>query len=89
MTLPLIYTLNNSDRATQRNIINIVKNHNTNPKKVKEVIDYVKQAGGIEYTQQKMLEYKEKALKQIEDLPESEAKQSLINLVLFTTERKK
>jgi len=89
MTLPLIYALNNADKSTQRRIINIVKNHNTNNKKVREVIDYVLQSGGIEYTQQKMLEYKQKALNAIEDLPPSEAKESLINLVRFTTERKK
>ena len=46
MTLPLIYSLMQADRSTKRNIVNIIKNHNTEDKKVKEVIAFVKKSGG-------------------------------------------
>ncbi len=89
MTLPLIYLLNNSNRSEKRKIINIVKNHNTNPEKVKFVIDKVNQSGGIEYANQKMKDYHADALKILDEFPDSPSKTSLKQLVDFTIERKK
>src|SRR6185295_13447038 len=54
LTLPLIYTLNNVDRQTKRELIYIIKNHNKNTEKVSHVIDVVRKSGGIEYAQQRM-----------------------------------
>lgn len=89
MTLPLIYALNNASSANKRRIINIVKNHNQNSSKVKEVIDYVTQSGGIEYTRKKMLEYRDKAIELLHTFPQNEARNSLEDLVNFTVERAK
>ena len=73
----------------KKTLINIVKNHNENPKKVKEAVDLVIKHGGIEYTHAKMLEYKEKALELLTDIPASEAKNAILGLVEYTTNRKK
>jgi octaprenyl-diphosphate synthase len=54
MTLPLIYALNNAGYMEKRKIINIVKNHNTDPQKVGEVISFVLNSGGIQYAEKKM-----------------------------------
>ncbi len=89
MTLPLIFSLNKSTTSEKRNIINIVKNHNTDMKRVAEVIEFVKQKGGIDYAQQKMDEYQNRALKMLDDFPESAYKTSLAELVQFATRRKK
>lgn len=89
LTLPLIYVLNNSPKDVKKELINIVKNHNENPKKVKRAIELVIEYGGIIYSHQKMLEYKEKALKLITDIPDSEAKLALLGLVDYTTNRTK
>ena len=88
MTLPLIYALNNASYFDKRKIIYIVKNNNNNPKKVAEVIDFVIKSGGIQYAEQKMNEYKNKALEIISSFSDSDAKNSLIGLVKYTTERK-
>jgi octaprenyl-diphosphate synthase len=58
LTLPLIYTLNNADKSTRRRLISIIKNDNRNPVKVQEVINTVKEAGGIHYAEQKMMQYR-------------------------------
>lgn len=87
MTLPLIYALNNTDSATKRSIIRIVKNNNNDPKKVEEVIEFVNKSGGIPYATERMIEYKDSALKMLDVFPESDYKQSLIDLVNFTVER--
>lgn len=89
MTLPLIYTLNNSTPEIRKELINIVKNHNENPKKVKRAIQLVIDNGGIDYAHSKMIEYKNDALELIKDIPDSPAKQSILGLVEYTTKRTK
>ena len=87
MTLPLIYALSKSGWMEKRKIIGIIKNESSNTKKVKEVIQYVKQSGGIEYAMQNMTKFHEDALDLLRDLPESTYKRSLIDLVQFTIDR--
>lgn len=89
MTLPLIYSLNNADKATKNKIINIVKRESNNDSKVKEVIDFVKNSGGLEYAHQKMLEFQNQAITLLETLPDNECKESLKHLVYYFTNRKK
>lgn len=89
MTLPLIYTLNNCSKSEKRWIINSVKNHNKNKKRVREVIAFVKANGGLDYAVQKMLRFKEEALKLLEAYPESKYKSSLELMVNYVVDRKK
>jgi len=89
MTLPLIHVLNTAPIDVKNTLINIVKNHNENPKKVKEAVELVIKHGGIEYTHARMIEYKEKALELLADIPDSGAKQAILGLVEYTTNRKK
>lgn len=89
MTLPLIYALNNAPKADKRRIINIVKHHNEEPAKVQEVIAFVHASGGIQYASERMYEYRKKALDLLNTFPESPSRQSLHDLVIYTTEREK
>jgi octaprenyl-diphosphate synthase len=89
MTLPLIYTLSNSNKEQKRLIINIIKNHNTEPKRVQQVIDLVRAGNGIKYATEKMQFYRDKALKALDAFPESEYKTSFIDLVKFTVDRER
>jgi octaprenyl-diphosphate synthase len=89
MTLPLIYALNNSSKAIKSELINIVKNHNEDPKHVNRAIELVIAQGGIEYAHKKMMELKDEALSLLKDVPDSEAKRSIIALVEYTTQREK
>jgi octaprenyl-diphosphate synthase len=88
LTLPLIYTLNNTDKATRRKIIYIVKNNNQDKKKVEWVIEQVKAAGGIAYATEKMNAFKKEALEILHQFPESPIRQGLQDLVLYVTDRK-
>ena len=89
MTLPLIYTLNKVEKKTKNYIINIIKNHNNDDKKVIEVIDLVKQNGGLKYSEKMMLKYHEEALNLLRDISESDAKKSLVLLLDYVINRKK
>lgn len=89
MTLPLIHALAQAPKKERRKIINTVKNNNNDDKKVQEVIHFVLESGGIQYATEKMYEYRDEALSILNEFPENEARESLKNLVLYTTERKK
>jgi octaprenyl-diphosphate synthase len=87
MTLPLIYTLQNCDRATARKIKNIFKNENKNKEKISYIIDTVKKHNGIEYAKDVMIQYKNEALLLLTDIEESEAKGHFIDLINYTVDR--
>ena len=89
MTLPLIHTLNNCNDKERKWLINSVKNHNTNKKRVKEVIQFVKDNNGLAYTTKKMHDYKNKALDILTTYPDTEYKESLLNMIDYVVERKK
>lgn len=89
MTLPLIFTLNNVDTKMKNKIINVVKNHHKDDKKVAEVIEIVKQIGGLEYAQSKMKKYHKEALNILSNFPDNESRKSLEKLVDYVINRKK
>lgn len=89
MTLPLIYALNKAGYLEKRRIINIVKNESDNPKKVAEVIAFVKNSGGIEYANEAMNRYVAQAQVLLDSFPESVYRRSLHQLVQYTIERSK
>jgi len=89
MTLPLIYTLNHCSKKERKWLINSVKNHNKDKKRVKEIIAFVKQNNGIDYTVKKMKEYQQTALQILGDYPASPYKDSLITMVNYVIEREK
>ncbi len=89
MTLPLIHVLNKASEKDRKWLINSIKRHNKNQKRVQQIIQYVKDNGGIEYTKKVMHEYSDKALKVLDEFPDSEYKDSLITMVTYVMERKK
>ncbi len=89
MTLPLIYTLNNCSKKEKVWIINSIKNYNKDKNRVKELIDFVKSNGGLEYAVLKMKEYQQKALLLIKDYPDSPYNESLKMMVNYVIDRKK
>jgi len=87
MTLPLIYALSRSTWLEKRKIISIIKNESEKPRKVKEVIAYVKNSGGIEYANEVMGRFHREAVDILNEFPDSDYKRSLLQLVQFTIER--
>ncbi|HLP53665.1 MAG TPA: polyprenyl synthetase family protein [Fluviicola sp.] len=89
ITLPLIYALQNSDKATRKELMNIVKRHNEEKHYVNRAIHIVRNAGGIQYCHDRMMELTNQALDLLTDIPDSPAKRSLIGLVEYTVNREK
>lgn len=89
MTLPLIYALNAADRSTRRRIIGIVRNESEKAEKVAEVIQFVRQSGGLAYAQEAMRRFRQEALELLHGTPDNEARTALRDLLFFATERKR
>ena len=89
MTLPLIYALNQANAKDRKWLLNSVKNHNTDKTRVKEIIEYVKKVGGLDYAVKVMKEYQAKALNVLATYPNSPYKESLLLMVDYVIDRKK
>jgi octaprenyl-diphosphate synthase len=87
LTLPLIYTLNNINSALRKKIIYIIKHENKEKESVEFIIKEVEKAGGIEYTKQKMFQYRDEALAVLHQFPATEVRDGLEELVRYTTDR--
>ncbi len=88
ITLPLLYVLNNSESAERKRILSLIKHKNKNSAVVKELIQMVMEKGGLEYAEQKMNEFKEKAINGLKEFEDCEARRSLIELMEYITTRK-
>ena len=89
MTLPLIHALNHCSKTERDWLINSIKNHNKNPKRVKDVIAFVKTQGGLDYAVTKMKFFQSEALKLIDHYPDSTYKEALTLMVNYVIERNK
>ena len=89
MTLPLIYTINNCTSKEKNWIVNSIKRHNNDQRRVKELIELVKNKGGLDYAIQKMKYFQSEALELIKNYPESHYKDALVMMVNYVIERNK
>lgn len=88
MTLPLIYTLKNASEKDYKYYFDTIKRYNNQPKRVKELIDFVKQSGGLDYAIGVMKDFQQKAKDILNEFPDSEAKKSLHLMLDYVIERK-
>lgn len=89
MTLPLIYALNNCTSKEKSWVINSVKSYNKDKKRVREVIQFVKDKNGLVYAEKMMIQFQQEALSLIQNFPPSPYKDSLELMVNYVIERKK
>jgi octaprenyl-diphosphate synthase len=89
ITLPLIYSLELASYLQKRHILSIVRSRKKTKSEINEVIEFVTAAGGLDYAELKMNQYRDKALAILDSYPESDVKDSLRKFVNFTTSRNK
>jgi octaprenyl-diphosphate synthase len=88
MTLPLIYSLNNATPKDKKWLINSVKKYNRDKQRVRLVINYVKENGGLDYAITAMYKYKHEALDILNTYPPSQYKEALVKMVDYVIDRK-
>ncbi|MEK9603132.1 MAG: polyprenyl synthetase family protein [Flavobacteriaceae bacterium] len=87
MTLPLIHALNVMNRSDKKWLINTVKNHNKDKKRVREAIQRIKSAGGLEFAQKKMESYRSQAIELLKSFPQNTYRDALELMVNYVIER--
>ncbi|MDO4764057.1 MAG: polyprenyl synthetase family protein [Flavobacteriaceae bacterium] len=87
MTLPLIYALNQAQEKDRKYYFDIIKKHNKKADKVKELINFVKNTGGLDYATKKMKNFQQKALDILDEFPDNEAKKSLQLMLDYVIKR--
>lgn len=88
MTLPLIHTLKTANEKDRIYYFNTIKRYNNDQKRVKELINFVKSSGGLEYAITVMKDFQQKAIDILNEFPDSEAKKSLRIMLDYVIERK-
>lgn len=88
LTLPIIYALKQIDKSEAKSIVKKIKKGKLKSSEVKEIVKFVNEKGGVEYTKNLAIEYIERAKSLIKDFPESVYKSSLIQLSDFILDRK-
>lgn len=86
ITLPLIYAFQNAPREIKRNIIRLLRSGKRGAK-IKDVIRFAEEYGGITKAHQKAEEFLEKARKELVGFADSESKDALMKLTEFVVER--
>lgn len=89
MTLPLIYALSVADKDERKHKIRIVKKNKKTKSEITEVIDFVKRRGGLEYAQQRMMEYKAEAESLLAKIPGSGDTSYILALINYVIERRR
>jgi octaprenyl-diphosphate synthase len=87
-TLPLLYAMRNGTQA-QAAMIKEAIEHSNGMDKLDAILLAMHQTGSLAYTKQKAYEEADKAIAELEVLPESDYKQALISLAHLAVERNK
>jgi len=88
MTLPLIHTLKIAGEKDRKYYFDTIKRYNNDPKRVKELIAFVKSSGGLDYAIKIMNEFQQKAKDILNEFPDSEIRTSLHTMLDYVIERK-
>ncbi len=87
MTLPLIKSLENASAKDKKWIINSIKKFSNDKKVVRQIIDYVKNNGGLDYAISVMNEYHTRSLNILDKFPNNQFKVALKNMIDYVIER--
>ena len=90
LTLPAIYALNSTANETMLNIARKVKDGNVSQDEIKQLVDFTKEYGGIDYAEKVMSQLHNKCNKYIFDnVSDPQIQESLFKYVEFVIQRTK
>ena len=90
LTLPVIYALNNHRMDSMMTLARKVKQGGVNADEIAVLVEYAKQAGGIEYAERRMQDFRAKCQQYIdENVKQDDIKKALTAYVDFVIERTK
>lgn len=87
ITMPLLGAFANAGSQKEVHVRTLVADIVSHPENRDEIVAFVKNNGGLEYAVSRLNSYVEVAVKALDMFPDSEAKDSLIELAHFTADR--
>ena len=87
ITLPLIHAKSKMSRIQKRKLNKLLNKNKKNKKTLLSIRELITEAGGIQYSIDKMEEYSDLALEAISNYPKSPIKVSLTDLVSYNGSR--
>ena len=88
LTLPIIYSLAGAPKKESRDILTMIKNGGKKMN-VKEILEFVREYGGLEYASGRSHHFADEAKSRIASFPDSPAKSSLLSFADFVVMREK
>lgn len=88
VTLPLIYALQNSDDVEKESVLSIIDSKDFTRENIDKVMQFARDRGGVSYAGNRMDEFKNKAIGELDGFPDSDAKRALIMCADFAAARK-
>ncbi len=89
ITLPLIFALNNAPEAARSEILRIIDRGIESDSELDFIVEFVQTHGGVDYAKNLVDSYTKQSLDSLSSYPDSAAKNSLIQLVTYSTNRDK
>ena len=89
ITMPLLGALMKADAGTGADIRRMVSHVNEHPENVDLILEFVRVNDGIEYATERLHELCDKAINALSVIPDSQAKEYLKTLAIFTADRNK
>jgi len=90
VTLPLIKAFDNaSDKKEVKHIRTLMKKRKKTTSDFDNIVEFVHQNGGMNYARNAMFEYANKAIEDLQQVPQSKAKEDFVELIQFIITRKK
>ena len=89
VTLPLLYALSRTDMPRHEEMKSLVCGDSLSTEEIAGLIDFAKEAGGIDYAYRRMEEFRAEAVEVISGFPDSEMRRTFINLFDYVIARKK
>ena len=87
MTLPLIHALSVASSSDKKALMRIVKNKKDDPASIQWLMEKVKDLGGLDYAQQRMADWQDRARQALTDFPEGDSREALYALVDYMGNR--
>lgn len=87
VTLPLIYALKVADEVESQKIISIIDKKDFTEENIDLITQFAHDKGGVTYAIQRMQEFKQKAIDELQGFADSEIRQALIDCAEFAVSR--
>lgn len=87
LTLPAIYALNHTDREDVHGWANRIKAGKATDDDIQALVEYTKEAGGIDYATRRMQDFHDEAIKLLASWKNEKVRESLMKFVDFVVER--